>query len=330
MDIKKFDLKQLLTYFSEIGGKRWAITLQLHNLEKLFKPIKDGKEELSLKHILAIRDEWAFANWWKMPQIREEGLVSLRGVFTRLKPKDEIVIGKLFDLLKNIEIVSCILRFIDPQNYGIFSPPVENILNVRGERPLEKYINYLNHLHELQEEYKIVRIADVDMALWALTNIANYSYLRHHPEFSRIFDEYEETPNLVKHISVKNSLEGMKKRRPLYKAELFLDSDPILAGLIAGRELELFVRDLCVSFGIQTMKKSLGKNLGRHLKYISVGELSERLAEELFINKDEKESIDEWWKLSCSLLGEAEMRVSREEVKRMIDGLSKLKEKYHL
>jgi len=325
METKKFDLKQLLTYFSEIGGRRWAITLQLNKLEKVFKPVKDGTEELSLKHILAIRDDWAFANWWKMPQIREEDLVRFKGVFTRLKPKDEIVIGKLFDLLKNIEIVSCVLRFIDPQNYGIFSPPVENILSVKGERPMEKYLNYLNHLHELREEYNFVRIADVDMALWALANIANYSYLRHHPEFSRIFEEYEQTANLVKNIMVKNSLEMMKKKKPLYKAELFLDSDPVLAGVIAGRELELFVKDLCAHSGIQLEKRTIS----RHLKYLSIGKLSDKLADEKLISREEKNSIDEWWKLRCRLIREEEISASKDEVKGMIDGMSRLKEKYH-
>ena len=95
MEIKKFNLKQLVDYFSDIGERRWGGTLQLDNLEKIFSPIKYGWEELSLKHLIAIRDDYAFMNWWKMPEIREEDLFPLKGVFVRLKPRDEKVIDKL-------------------------------------------------------------------------------------------------------------------------------------------------------------------------------------------------------------------------------------------
>lgn len=325
MKNKRFDLKKLIDHFSDISGRRWGITLQLNRLESVFKPVKDGQEELSLKQIIAIRDDWAFMNWWKMPEIREEDLVPLRGVFVRLKPKDEDVISKLFDLLKNIEIVSCVLRFIDPKNYGIFSPPVENILNVKGKHQIEKYVNYLSHLNELKEEYNFVRIADVDMALWALANIINYSYLRHHPEFSKMYDEYEQTTNLVKKIMAKNSLEEIKKEKPLYKAELFLDADRILAGLIAGRELDLFVKELCSEHGIKLVEKTVK----RELRYLSVPELSDKLADEKFISKEEKNAIREWWRIRCCLMHEEETSVNKDEVKGMIDGISSLKEEYH-
>lgn len=322
MENKRFDLKKLLGHFSEIGGRRWGITLQLNRLENVFRPVKEGKEELSLNHIIAIRDDWAFMNWWKMPEIREEDLLPLKGAFVRLKPRDENVITRLFDLLKNIEIVSCVLRFIDPENYGIFSPPVENILNVRGKHQIEKYLNYLHHLNELKEEYAFERIADVDMALWALANIINYSYLRHHPEFSKIFDEYERTTNLVKKIMAKNSLELIKKEKPLYRAELFLDSDYILAGLLAGRELNIFVKDFCSRHGVKLTERTVKKDL----RYLSLPELSDKLAEEKLITRDENKAIKAWWEIRCILAHEEETSVKKEEVKQMIEGIANLLE----
>ena len=63
MEIRRFDLKQLLDHFSDIGGKRWGLTLQLDNLENVFKPVRKGAEEISIKHFMAIRDDWAFLNW---------------------------------------------------------------------------------------------------------------------------------------------------------------------------------------------------------------------------------------------------------------------------
>jgi len=324
MEEKKFDLKQLLDHFSDIGGKRWGITLQLERFEKLFSPVKEGREELSLKHLIAIRDDYAFANWWKMPEIYEEDLVPLKGVFIRLKPQDREVIGKLFDLLMNIEIVSCVLRFIDPQNYGILSPPVENILDVRGRHKIVRYVNYLGHLEELKNEYNFERIADVDMALWSLANILNYSYLRHHSVYSKIYDEYKQTANLVKKIMADNALAQLKEEKPLYKAELFLDSDYVIAGLIAGRELDLLVKHLCGKYGINLKRrKKTGELIPR-----TIYELADKLADEKWISREEKTDIEEWWKLRCDITHKDEITVSRAEVKKMIVGVSKLKEKY--
>ncbi|GAJ03581.1 unnamed protein product, partial [marine sediment metagenome] len=231
-----------------------------------------GKEELSLRHLKAIRDDWAFLTWWKMPPIKQEDLEYLKGVFVDLGPQDKRIISKLYDLLKNIEIVSCILRFIDPQNYGILSPPVENILNVKGKHQIEKYTNYLEDLKELKEEYNFERIADVDMALWALANIMNYSELKHHPTYSSIYNEYEQTANPVKKIMARNSLEQIKEEKPLYKAELFFDSDFVTAGLIAGRVLDLFVKELCDENGIKRIERTKKKDY----RYLSIPELAEK------------------------------------------------------
>lgn len=324
MITEKFNLNQLLDYFHDIGEKRWGQILQLEKLEKVFKPIKDGKEELSLKHLKAIRDDWAFLNWWKMPPINEEDLEPLKGVFVKLGTQDKEIIGKLHDLLKNIEIVSCILRSIDPQNYGILSPPVENILNVKGKHQLEKYLNYLEDLKELKEEYNFKRIADVDMALWALVNIINYSELRHHPIYINIYDEYNQTVNPIKKIMAKNSLEQIKEENPLYKAELFLDSDLVIAGFIAGRVLDLFIKKLCDEIGIKRIERTKKRNF----RYLSIPELAEKLVNIRVIKKEEEGRIKSWWDVRCQLTHEDEISITQEEAKEMIAGISEFIQKY--
>ena len=318
MVMRRFDLKQLLDYFYDIGEKRWGQILQLEKLEKVFKPIKDGKEELSLKHLKTVRDDWAFLNWWKMPPIKEKDLEPFKGVFADLGTRDKRIIGKLYDLLKNIEIASCILRFIDPQNYGILSPPVENILNAKGKHQIEKYLNYIDDLKELKEEYNFERIADVDMALWALANIINYSELRHHPIYSSIYKEYEQTANPVKKIMSRNSLEQIKEEKPLYKAELFYDSDFVTAGLIAGRVLDIFVKELCDQNGIKRIERTKKKDY----RYLSTPELAEKLANIKIITREEEDRVKYWWDIRCKLTHEDEISVTQEEVRDMIAGIS--------
>lgn len=251
----------------------------------------------------------------------EDDFNNIKGVFIVLKPRDKDVIGKLFELLKNIEIVSCVLRFIDPENYGILSPPVENILNIKGKHQTEKYLNYLSDLEELKEEYDFERIADVDMTLWALANIINYSMLRYHPVYSNIYEEYEQTANPVKIIMARNSLEQIKKEKPLYKAELFLDSDFVTSGLIAGRELDLFTKELCDNNGIKRVERTRGRNY----RYLSIPELAEKLAIIKIITKEEEDRIKFFWDIRCDLTHEFEISATFDDVKKMIDGIIMLK-----
>jgi len=321
----KFNLKQILAHFSDIGEKRWGQTLELDRLEKTFIPIKEGKKDLSMEHLEAIRDDYAFANWWKMPDICEEDLSLLKGIFINLKPFDKKVIEKLFDLLKNIEIVSCVLRSVDPYNYGIMSPPVENILNVRGTNKIKKYLNYLRNLRELQEPSGFDRIADVDMALWTLANIINNSDLRHHNIYSDFYDNYEQTANPVKKIMARNSLEQIRKENPLFKADLFLDSDYVVAGLVAGRELELLIKGLCKENGIKLKEKK-----GNKVRYFYTPELAEKLMIRKLILKEELENIEKWWEYRCDLTHVANISCTFDDVKSMIAGITELKDKYKI
>jgi len=323
--MRKFDLKQLRNHFTEIGEIICGQTLQLENLKKVFVPVRNNKEELSLKHLMAVRDDYAFGNWWKMPEISEDDFLPLKGILTKLKPQDEEVISKLFDLLKNIEIASCILRSIDPQNYGIMSPPVENLLNVKGKRQIEKYLNYLQNLEELKKEYKFVRIADVDMALWALANILNYPELRAYPKYQKIYEDYRKRTNLIKKIMAINSLSQIwQEKGYVFIAELFLGIDHEIAGIIAGREIERFVHNQCEKHGIEKE----GKTEEGRIKYFSPSILSDILWKSRYIRYEEYKDIKKWWALRNKLTHKFKIFIARDEVEKMIEGIINLTEKY--
>ena len=83
-------------------------------------------------------------------------------------PENELV-GQLHDVFRQIEPVSMVLRFVDPNRYGIFSSPVATILGVRPRRAATAtYQAYLKSLREIRHDRGFDRTADVDMALWAL------------------------------------------------------------------------------------------------------------------------------------------------------------------
>ena len=133
MEKKQFDLFELYKHFSNVAEENNRILLQLEVLERKFKLLKSKNERLSLKYIKYIQDDYGFMVWWKMPEISEEDLAICEIDFKNLGPKDKESIDALYDILKNIEIVSIILRCVAPEYYGIISPPVENLLNVQVE-----------------------------------------------------------------------------------------------------------------------------------------------------------------------------------------------------
>ena len=121
METKHFNLFELYGHFSNVAEENNQILLQLEILERKLKPLKSKDETLSLKHIKYIQDDYGFMIWWKMPEINEEDLAMCEIDFNNLGPKDEKSINDLYDLLKNIEIVSIILRCVAPDYYGIIS-----------------------------------------------------------------------------------------------------------------------------------------------------------------------------------------------------------------
>jgi hypothetical protein len=320
--MEQFDLKVVGEYFSEVG-KIYLGNPQMDDLEEIFKAIREGREELTVHHIRALRDEenkyWSFLNWWRMPEINENELLILRGAFVGLKREDKILVKKLFDILKNIEIVSCILRFIDPKNYGILSSPVESLLNIKGDNPVEKYLHYIENLWELKDHYKFKRNADVDMALWTLARILNSSRLKEIPRFREIHERYRYYPNHVKKLMARNSLEQIwEEKRYIDIAELFLETDPIVAGVLAGRELERFIKSLCVKHNIDITR------VGRSgfEEYISPPGLAKKLSKKGFITYEEADMIRDLWETRCDLTHELKTSSNYSQIKKLIDWIT--------
>ena len=82
--------------------------------------------------------------------------------------------------LKFIENVSVVLRYVNPLQYGIISPPVEKVLEVRrGRTEVETYLNYLRDIRDVRDHHGLARAADADMALWVVQERILSSYRDH-------------------------------------------------------------------------------------------------------------------------------------------------------
>ncbi len=166
-------------------------------LEKRLSHLREGKP-ISYEDLKAMEDEsiWPFKKFWSWPPAEEiiKKLVYTGELFIRLNEdyleNEKPVISSLNRIFKNISLVSIILRFVYPEHYGIYSPPVLYITGIeRGKNEVEDYLNYLNVLREIKdileirEKYQVERVADVDMLLLALSQLGG-DYL---DEFNNLY-----------------------------------------------------------------------------------------------------------------------------------------------
>jgi len=327
MERTNFDLTAMQENFIEIGEIVEHKLLRLAEIENKLEPVRTGEEKFSRKHLEIIKDPegqyWKFLTWWKIPNLDEAQYDLIGDSLAKLDPKKKTPVIRLNDVIKNIEIVSCILRFVDPFHYGILSPPVETLLGVKGDSSEQKYFNYLENLRELQREYNFTRIADVDMALWALSCILNKSELRQIPKFKDYYELYRNSVNPIKLLMAKNSLEQIwMEKGYLNIAELFLETDHKVAGILASRELERRVKETCKNRGIELYKPTLAPR--RKPEPREFMELAIELSKKIDFIKYYLDDIRDWRHLRADLLHEIDKDVAYEDVVDMLKGVNEL------
>ena len=155
-------------------------------LERAIEPVRAGRRELSYADLETIQNGryWDFRQFWRFPDKGEIGaeldFSGISRLIVRLPLDEEPAIIRLLSGLKFIENVSVLLRFLHPLEYGIFSPPVEKVLEVRrGATEVATYLNYLRDIREVRDHHRLARAADADMALWVVQQRILSSYRDH-------------------------------------------------------------------------------------------------------------------------------------------------------
>ena len=158
---------------------------------------------------------------------------------------EEQLVGQLHGLFRQIEPASMVLRFIDPNRYGIFSSPVATILGVRHRRKATAtYEAYLKSLRKVRDEQGFDRTADVEMALWAL-HVGVLDRRLPAEQRDGLKESYERDVWLRQIQTGNLTSQLLSENNKLDVAEYLLGTDVALAGQIAGIELELVVGE-CV------------------------------------------------------------------------------------
>jgi hypothetical protein len=241
-------LHACLDAFADISEKKYGAPFDLAAIERAVRHLR-GRKPLTYKDLTYFVDDehWWFEKYWVFPPEDKvtPKLAKLTFDFWNLPKRQDVVLGQLLEVFKSIELVSIILRFVKPEAYGIISPPVERVLDVRrGSDALETYRNYLDNLTEIRAHYGFTRAADVDMALWALHERC-WGTLRD----PAIAAAYEADPFMLR-LRAKNLVGHLLAGRSY---SLFAHAvehiDPQLAAVVACYTFELRLRALAARLG---------------------------------------------------------------------------------
>ena len=169
-------------YLHECRARHGAVTTALYGrrqdlcaIEKLAARIRE-RGILIYADIEAITDArlWAGGKFWQWPTREEfEERAEHQAVDVSTLPKGKgAIVKRLLTIFRNIEPVSVVLRFVDPQSFGILSPPVEKLLEIGPtHHPDRKYLRYIDDLRDLRDQRGFKTAAEVDMALWVLQEV---------------------------------------------------------------------------------------------------------------------------------------------------------------
>lgn len=233
-------LKQCLGEFREVTREKYGIPNDFTRIEGLFAPLCD-KRPLTYEELRVFESPdqvWFQQHWFLPPENRLAKALKDRSFdFRRLPGEEGDLITSLLNVFKSIEVTSIILRFVKPELYGMTTPPVEKILDVRrGNNAVSTYLNYLRDLRDVRRYYHFQRTADADMALWVLHE--RYSAKSE----SRIWQAYEADPFLLR-LRAKNLMDYFVTKIPYPElANALIETNLRLSAQIAGIAFEQMVR----------------------------------------------------------------------------------------
>ena len=235
-------LRRCLALFAKVTEIRYGKRQRLEEVERKVESLLAARAELS-EVVHAIYNNPYFDAGVFGPlhgeRIEDDLKRTADGKWRSLP--DEDLIKTLYRSFGQIEPVSVVMRFIFPKRFGIISYPVAALVGVRpSPRATATYEAYFKSLREIGRSHGIERAADVDMALWALqVGVLD----KHLPESDSgsLESEYRSDRRL-RQLVVRNLTQQLvAETSKLDFAEALLDTDPWLAGQIAGIKFEQLV-----------------------------------------------------------------------------------------
>jgi hypothetical protein len=270
----------------ELCSKRQDLAAVEREVAKVHSSTHIGSAELCA---IEKSTSWDYLNWWRElgPTIGEP--IPMPPDLSSPQGKERII-SVLYERLKHIEVVSVLLRFVRPEEFGILSPPVSSLLGLPYEKDhVAYYLKYLSVLDGFRNKYAgLPRIADVDMALWSAAH-AEWNY------HALVDEMYEDT--YFQQVRLTNLLEGLGRHwqrsshHRMLLANSLLKADYEVAAVVTGVIYETVVNEIADRIGIH-------RPIGKHGEVVT-GARVQILKDRTKIDglSVPPRSFDTWWKM---------------------------------
>lgn len=229
-----------------------------------------SKTQICSEQLHAIEEStsWDYPNWWNKLSPSLDPPVDLPPD-PAITDGKQFLVAQLYDRLKHIEVVSVLLRFVFPDEFGILSPPVASLLGLPYEEDhIEYYLRYVSVLGDFRMHYEgLRRVADVDMALWSAAHGL--------PDYRALVDEMHEDA-YFQQVRLTNLLEGLGRhwtrgnRNRMLLARSLLKTDYEVAGALTSVVYEPLVNEIADEVGVSRQVDRHGNPLtGNRVKMLS-------------------------------------------------------------
>lgn len=239
-----FSLQPYLERFPEVCKLKFGRTYDFKKLEREFVHLGRGDRWLTATDISKLFDPdlTPFERYWPRPAEKSlDELLKRRRVKIGPRPAQPLeLVNELLKIFHSTGLISIVLRFAHPDQFGIISSPVIHLLQVQRANTSELFIAYCEELEEWRKHFGIASVAETEMALWTfyqLTDGAVKEKGSAQAQAAFLSDIWVERKRMAQVLPP-----FLKRHGPLELARIVGYQDPNLAGKIAGEEYERLLR----------------------------------------------------------------------------------------
>jgi hypothetical protein len=305
-----FDLKSYVQRFSEVCKGKFGRSYNLAALEKRFSPLRDGQRWLAARDVVQIfrPENTPFGKYW--PQPNEKDLDrSLAANHIMLGPLNgqQILVLRLLNVFHNVGVVSLLLRFVHPHQFGVFSTPVLHLVQVNRGATVELYLAYCEELAQWATHFGISSVAETEMALWAFAQTTK-GFGSSKTAVAAVKD-FEGDLWIQRRRVAQVVRPFLRQYGRLQLAQILVEEDAKLAGKIAAEEYERLLGVASVKF----CGRPLPRNKG------AAEQLIDELERKRKISVPDKAELRRVWETRNAAIHPGELPPTREAVDVMID-----------
>ncbi|TAM79089.1 MAG: hypothetical protein EPN47_18950 [Acidobacteria bacterium] len=308
--------------FDETAGSVFARVQNLESVEKdvarVFDAVQIGS---SVLHAIESSGAWDYPNWWPRLSDSLDPPAPIPQDFPSSSAERRLI-KDLYGRLRHIEVLSVVLRFVFPRQFGILSPPVTQLIALPPRLDhVEYYLDYLHILREFAEHYGGgLRVTDVEIALWTAARQTFQTFQTAHSALvEEMYDDrYFQNWRIENLIGDLGRHWRRDEHHRIMLAKALIKTDHAVAALIAARFYEWAVNEMAQRLNLpepipkpgQTKTGARVDKL-KHSPRIKMWELS-------------SEKIDAWWKTRNAVVHDDREPLTQHQAERFVSDMESL------